>query len=70
MTRGKDERHNPKRRPMIDWRASTGQSSDYSGFGSMLAEMLKQQVYDATFNDIVGIPNDVVGTPNEGTDNG
>lgn len=52
------------------WRSSDGQSADSSDFGNMLAEMMKQAVYDAEFNDIVGNPNDIVAYPDEDKNNG
>lgn len=69
MARGNDERHNPNRRPIV-WRSSDGQSSDESGLGKMIAEMIKKSVYDAEFNDIVGITNDIVARPDEEQNNG
>lgn len=71
MARGEDERHNPNRRPerpIINFLDPKYGSSD--GLGKSLSDFLKQQVYDAEFNDIVGLPNDIVAEPDEDKNNG
>lgn len=68
MARGNDERDNPQRRPTRPWvpvsrvdnPASTNPEFPQGGLGKALADMIKQAVYDAEFNDIVGLPNDYV----------
>jgi protein required for attachment to host cells len=76
MAKGNDERDNPHRRPTRPWEGMTHSSHLNSpstsnpefpqgGLGKALADMIKQAVYDAEFNNIVGIPNDIVGEPKD-----
>lgn len=66
--RGNPVGDNHERRPTIKWnRPERDQSPPKSktepmqeSFGTAMADMIKKAVYDAEFNDIVGIPNDYV----------
>jgi len=63
--------HHPNRRverPMRPWipvNKRTGNSGTEQGkkIGSSMADMIKKMVYDAEFNNIVGLPNDIVAGP-------
>ena len=66
--RGNPVGDNHEPRPTIKWnRPERDQSPPKSttepmqgSFGTAMADMIKKAVYDAEFNDIVGIPNDYV----------
>ena len=74
--RGDDERDNPHRRPTRPWKrvapsspinspSTTNSEFPQGSLGKSIGEMLKQMIYDAEFNDIVGIPNDIIGEPKD-----
>lgn len=54
------------RKPPIERSPSTNNPEfPQGGIGKAMAEMIKQMVYDAEFNNIVGLPNDYVKGPEE-----
>lgn len=71
VARGKDERDNENRRPQkptfirFDTWGADNPEMPHGNVSPSIADMIKQAVYDAEFNDIVGIPNDIVARPDE-----